>query len=68
MEKRRGWDPDQRVAWLVPFLSAPVMPFYAGLCLRTFAASSPFVHVFIFYENATMVLPEYARPPDHRFN
>jgi hypothetical protein len=52
------------VAWLVPFLSAPAMPFYAGLCLRTFAASSPFVHVFIFYENATMILPEYAQPPN----
>jgi hypothetical protein len=50
------------VAWVVPFLAAPAMPRYATFCLRTVAASAPHLHLFLVYENATMILPECAGP------
>ncbi|ELR15713.1 uncharacterized protein ACA1_378630 [Acanthamoeba castellanii str. Neff] len=34
------------------------MPRYATFCLRTVAASAPHLHLFLVYENATMILPE----------
>jgi len=46
------------VAWIVPYLSAPYLPKYAAFCFRTIATASPFLHFFLFYENASMILPE----------
>lgn len=54
------WGADQKVAWIVPFLAAPAMPSYAAFCFNTIAFSSPQVQVFVFYENASMILPSYA--------
>lgn len=38
------------------------MPRYATFCLRTVAASAPHLHLFLVYENATMILPECEGP------
>lgn len=54
-----GWPDSQRVAWIVPYLSAPYLPKYAAFCFRTIATASPFLHFFLFYENASMILSEY---------
>lgn len=56
--KRVPWSDDIRVAWVMPFLSSLSMPNYASFCFRTIAALSPYLHLFVFYENETMVLPE----------
>jgi len=61
-QQTQGWPDSQRVAWIVPYLSAPYLPKYAAFCFRTIATASPFLHFFLFYENASMILPDRESP------